>query len=297
MNSMRHIAPGVVAREEEAPKVKRPARCHLSRQTLWVCLLVLVCSPAAADGWRSVNGHRLYFEQRGSGPPLILLHGGGSTPEDSFPAQFDIFAADHRVIAPEQAGHGRSPDIAGGYSYTGMMEDTVALLHGLKVNKADFVGWSDGGIVALMIAVRHSSLVRRLVVSGVNISPDGINSDDEDEALDASTAATQGSSWGSAPRFFPYTVLHGPTVDEKLRSLWRGSPTEAELSPALLQHVEKPVLLIAGEYDVVSLAHTLSIYCALPKADLYIVRGAGHGTFVESPDQVNPRILAFLGAK
>ena len=262
---------------------------------LFACALTLLPGLVAAEEWRLVNGHRLFFQRLGSGPPLVLLHGGGSTPEDSFAGQLHVLAAKHRVIAPEQVGHGHTPDIAGDYSYTAMMDDTVKLMDRLGIKQADFVGWSDGGILALMIAIHHPRYARRLVVSGVNVSPDGvIEGEDADEAV---ALPGQGDMPGVALTTLPYVTSHGPSFDAKLDALWRSSPTGRELNFELLGRVKQPVLVMAGQYDVIRLAHTLSIYHALPAAELFIVEGAGHGTFVESPAAVNRRMLAFLDAK
>jgi len=124
--------------------------------------------------WVTVNGHRIYYAVRGAGPTLVLLHGGGDSGEHSFERQIDLFAQHHRIIAPDQVGQGHSPDVPGPLSYTLMMQDTAALLRLLKLRNVDVMGFSDGGILALMLAVRHAELVRRLVISGVNIAPEGL---------------------------------------------------------------------------------------------------------------------------
>ena len=137
-----------------------------------------------------------------------------------------------------------------------MMEDTAALLTRLRLKHVDVVGFSDGGILALMLAIRHPELVRRLVVSGVNIAPEGLNADDLDELR-----ATQNPK----PK----------TIDEKLAHLWATSPTESELSVAMLAKISQPVLLISGDRDAITLEHTLKIFHALPDAGT--LRFAGYG--------------------
>jgi pimeloyl-ACP methyl ester carboxylesterase len=126
--------------------------------------------------WHSteIHGHRMFYATRGSGPTLVFLHGGGDSGEHSFVRQLDVFSEHHHIVAPDQVGQGRTPDVPGPLSYTAMMEDTAKLLQELKLKHVDVVGFSDGGILALMLAVRHPELVRRLVISGVNISPEGL---------------------------------------------------------------------------------------------------------------------------
>src|SRR5450755_3225694 len=165
--------------------------------------------------WASIHGHRIYYAVRGSGSALLFLHGGGASGEHSFVRQLDVFSEHHHIVAPDQVGQGRTPDVPGPLSYTAMMEDTAALLQMLKLKQVDVVGFSDGGILALMLAVRHPELLRRVVISGVNIAPEGLKPEDLEELR-----ASQ--------------IPKPKTIDEKLAHLWLTSPTETELSLALL---------------------------------------------------------------
>ena len=116
---------------------------------------------------------RSYYAARGSGTTVVFLHGGGDSGEHSFARQLDVFSEHHHIVAPDQVGQGRTPEVPGPLSYTAMMDDTAALLKFLNLKHVDIVGFSDGGILALMLAVRHPDLVRSLVISGVNIAPRG----------------------------------------------------------------------------------------------------------------------------
>ncbi len=225
--------------------------------------------------WAMIHGHRIYYAVGGSGPPLLLLHGGGDSGEHSFERQIGILSQRHRIIAPDQVGQGRTPDVAGPLSYTGMMQDTAALLQQLRLRQLDVIGFSDGGILALMLAVRHPQLVRRLVISGVNVAPEGLNADQ----LQALRAAQT-----DKPR----------TVDEKLAQLWLSSPTEQELNLTLLSMIRQPVLVISGDRDAITLEHTLQIFHALPNAELCVLPGTDHGTFSGRPEWLNPIIEHFL---
>ena len=104
--------------------------------------------------WHSaeIHGHRIYYAMRGSGPTLVFLHGGGDSGEHSFVRQLDVFSERHHIVAPDQVGQGRTPDVPGPLSYTAMMQDTAVLLEQLKLKHVDVVGFSDGGILALMLA-------------------------------------------------------------------------------------------------------------------------------------------------
>lgn len=226
--------------------------------------------------WAQIRGHRMYYAVRGVGPTLVLLHGGGDSGEHSFEQQLDLLSQQHRIIAPDQVGQGHTPDVAGQLSYTAMMEDTVALLRMLKLEHVDVIGFSDGGILALMLAVRHPELVHRLIVSGVNIAPEGLSTEELQGLRAAQTARPT-------------------TIDEKLARLWWTSPTPSELNLALLSKIEQPVLLISGDRDAITLEHTLKIYHALPRAELCVLPGTDHLTFLGRPQWLNPIITWYLG--
>lgn len=257
------------------------ARRILSSILLLSLIFVLTTHEADADinpnEWHrtSIHGHPMYYAMQGRGPTLLLLHGGGDSGEHSFAQQLDEFAEHHSIVAPDQVGQGKTPDVKGPLTYTGMMEDTAALLQHLKLKEVDVVGWSDGGILALMLAVRHPELVRRLVISGVNIAPDGLNPDDLEELRATQTAKPK-------------------TIDEKLAHLWLTSPTESELSLPMLAKITQPVLVVSGDRDAITLEHTLKIFHALPLAELCVLPGTDHATYSGRPEWLNPIIHAFL---
>jgi pimeloyl-ACP methyl ester carboxylesterase len=222
-----------------------------------------------------VNGHPLSYAERGKGPPLVLLHGGGDSGEHSFARQLDALGPKRHLIAPDQAGQGRTPPLAEPLSYRAMMEDTAALLGLLGVSRADAVGFSDGGILALMLAIHHPTSVRRLVVGGANIAPAGLAPSHLEGLRKVQKANPE-------------------SIGEKLAKLWYTSPVESEISLAAMSAVPHPVLLICGDRDVVTLEHTLAMYRALPNAELCVVPGTGHGTFADRAEWLNPMIIEFL---
>ena len=251
----------------------------ISLLTVW-----LTCAPAdAAVGvaqstqWNiaHIHGHKIYYAVRGNGPTLVFLHGGGDSGEHSFVRQLDAFSEYHHIVAPDQVGQGRTPDVPGPLSYTAMMEDTADLLRMLKLRHVDVVGFSDGGILALMLAIRHPELVRRLVISGVNISPEGLRPEDLQDLR-----ATQ--------------IAEPTTIDEKLAHLWLTSPTDDELNLGLLSKITQPVLVISGDRDAITLEHTLKIFHALPDAELCVLPGTDHATFSGRSAWLNPIISAFV---
>jgi pimeloyl-ACP methyl ester carboxylesterase len=223
----------------------------------------------------TVNGHTLCYTERGKGSSLLLLHGGGDSGEHSFARQLDALGKDRRIVAPDQVGQGRTPEVPGPLSYGAMMQDTAALLERLGLESVDVVGYSDGGILALMLAARHPRLVRRLVVSGANIAPAGLAT----QHLAALRAEQKADPTSTA---------------EKLAKLWFTSPLESELDTAALATIRQPVLVVSGDRDIVTLEHTLEIYRALPNAQLCVLPGTGHDTFAKRPEWLNPIIQRFF---
>jgi len=241
-------------------------------------------SAAAYPGrFATIGTHRLYYEILGTGPPVVLLHGGASTIRDTFHFQMDFLAAHHKVIGIEQRGHGHSPDTPGPLSYSGMVEDTAALLKQLKVANADVIGFSDGAILSLMLGIRYPELVRRIVASGANLEPHGLTSRSYLDTVNTRTGAGPADNRRSLGNF-----------DEKLRQLWLHHPTAEELNPAMLQTLHRPVLVMSGDNDEVQLEHTLLIYRSLPDARLWILPGTAHSTFGSRPQWVNPVLQSFL---
>jgi pimeloyl-ACP methyl ester carboxylesterase len=224
---------------------------------------------------------QMYVEIEGDGPDLVLLHGGGGTVEDLAGLR-SALRAGRRVIAPEQRVHGRTPDV-GELSYAQMAVDTAALLDGLGVRNADLVGWSDGGIIALVVARDRPDLVGHVVAIGSNVDSEG--------APDPMSA--EATSWFEAATPADFDFDMSDERKAKLLAMWHVGP---EITVADLTRVSSPVLLIAGDRDLVTLEHTVAMFHALPDAQLAIVPGADHHVPQSRPDAVAALILAFLAA-
>lgn len=237
-----------------------------------------------------VNGVHMYYEVSGTGSPMILLHGGFGGAH-VFGAQVPAFAASHGVFVPEMRGRGHTADVAGPITYQLLTDDVVAFLEVVIGEPAHVVGVSDGGIVGLLLALRQPDLVDRLVVVGSNFHPDG---------LMAADMWTQGSpdddAWAGPRDHYgkvsPDGSDHFPVVFAKMQEMWRhGQPT---LTTAEISGVASPVLVVAGDDDVIDHHHTVDLYEALPHGQLAIIPGASHGVFLEKPDLLNRIVLDFL---
>jgi len=246
--------------------------------------------------YATVNGHPIYYEQFGDGRPIVLLHGGLHTIHLSFEKQIAPFAEQHHVIAIEQVGHGHSADIEGPFSYMQMAEDTAALLRQLNITNADFVGWSDGGILSLILARRHPTLVRRLVISGANIRAEGLKAETLTyfrETPSDQIAKDFSGLRAAYEQTSPDGSDHWPIVVAKIVNM---IITPVILEQSDLAAIQAHVLVVAGDRDAITLEHTIELFESLPQAQLCILPGTGHETFQKAADRLNPMILAFLDA-
>lgn len=265
---------------------------------------LLVAPPAApaqdalAPGPHRVEVHGLamYYEVRGDGPPLVLLHGGLHGIEGSFGRVLPALAARRRVIAVEQIGHGHTPDADRPFRYADMAEDTAALLARIGVGPADLLGWSDGGIVALFLAARHPERVRRVVVSGANARLDGMEPaavrgmrDTPPERMARDLAALREAYAAASPD----GAGHWPVVVAKARAMWLAP---VGLEPADLARIAAPTLLVAGDRDLVRPEHEVELLRSIRSAQLLILPGTGHRTFDARADWVLPVVWSFLDA-
>jgi pimeloyl-ACP methyl ester carboxylesterase len=227
-----------------------------------------------------------YYEEDGQGEPLVLLHPGGADSrvfESNLPGLTEHF----RVFRPDRRGHGRTADVEGPISYELMARDTIAFLEQVVGGPAFLVGHSDGAPVALVTALLRPDLVRRLVVaSGVfhheGWAPGAIYLDEESMAF---FVEFHGAVSPDGPNAFP-------ALNAKLDRMHEEEPT---LMVADLAGYAGPSLVMVGDdEDEIPIEHTLAFRGGLPRSQLAIVPGTGHGLLMEKPDLCNQIIIAFL---
>lgn len=247
------------------------------------------------DTYAQVGSLRIHYEIFGHGPPLLLLHGGSNTIEGSFPKQLSFFSAHRLLIAPEQQGHGRTHDIDRPLSYVAMADNTAQLLDQLRLKNVDVLGWSDGGVVGLLLAARRPDVVRRLVVTGASTLP-LLESFGPSWVADLESWKPEADSAGLAnyAKQSADSVSHYPVFVAKIKDLWFHHPTAQELGPQVLARIKAPTLVIDGDHGSALPEHTLSIFRNVKGAELLIVPGTGHNTLGERPEWLNPIILDFL---
>lgn len=248
---------------------------------------------AGDGGYVDVGGHPTWVaDWGGGGEPLVLLHGGFDSSDTLLGALGPGLAERFRVVAFDRRGHGRTADTDAPFSYADMAAEAAGVLEAVVGGRpAHLVGYSSGGIVALLVALRRPDLVRTLVLVGTNYHHDGLvagalGSFGPGSRLVALVARAYAERSPDGPGHFP-------TVAEKTLRLFA---TEPALTTDDVARVVHPALVVAGDDDAVSLAHTCSLYEALPAGQLAIVPGASHLVVLEKPDVVGRLLLDFLAA-
>ena len=270
---------------------RRRSRARSART--WLAALALACAltaPAAGAGRTfAIRGIGMYVETEGTGPPLLLLHGGAGNGMQ-FEKQRAEFARSHRLVIPDCRAQGRTTDRPGPLTYHDMAEDIAVLLDSLGIRRTDLMGWSDGGNIGLDLAIHHPGRVVHLVTFGANFSPDGLQAADQAWNRTA-TADSFGTGMRDGWRALNPEPDHYEQAMNKIIEMWRTLP---RFTSAELRRIRARTLVCAGEHDVVRAEHTAALARAIPGAETWTVPGASHSAMIERPDLVNPRVLAFL---
>jgi pimeloyl-ACP methyl ester carboxylesterase len=252
---------------------------------------------ADRTGYAPVNGLHLYFEVHGHStqdrPPLVLLHGGGDTIQTSFGSLLPALARERQVIAFEQQGYGRTADIDDRpFSFEQSADDTAALLKYLDIDQADLFGFSNGGTIALQVAIRHPQVVRKLVLASALLKRDGAYAwlwegmaasrlqDMPQELREAYLAV--------APRPENLGMMHDKAVS-RVRG-FTDIPDEA------IRGIESPALMVVGDLDVIRPEHAVETFRLLRHARLCVLPGTDHMQVTARAEWLVPMVLDFLDA-
>ena len=237
------------------------------------------CKSDTIGKYALVNGINIYYEEYGSGEPLLLLHGNSESIQ-AWKMQIPEFAKLYHVIAVDTRGHGKSGDDGKTYNYDLFAEDMNALLKHLKIKKINIVGWSDGGNTGLSLAMKHPDKVKKLAVMGANIFIDSSVVDDwvfKELNQQLKEMQNDTAQW-SKSRIRRINLLL----------------TEPKHSFSDLKTITCPVLVLAGEKDIVKEGHTRNIAKNIAKGTLVIAPNETHDFPFENPDSFNKLILDFL---
>lgn len=220
----------------------------------------------------------LYYKEKGKGKPLILLHGNG---EDSsyFESQMDYFSQTRRVIAVDTRGHGRSPRGPAPFTIRQFAEDLREFVEEMGIEREDLLGFSDGGNIAIIFALRYPERVDRLILNGANLWSRGVKPSVQIPIILGYYAAS----------FFGHFSGKARANAELLRLMVKDPNIEQEE----LRNIQSPTLVIAGERDMIREEHTRLIAAEIPGAELRIIPG-DHFIAAGNPEAFNREVDRFL---
>jgi pimeloyl-ACP methyl ester carboxylesterase len=254
------------------------------------------------SGFAPVNGLQMYYETYGSGNPLILIHGGGSTIESNWETMIPLLSPSFEVIAIETQSHGRTADIDRDFTFEQDADDIAGLLKYFKIPKADLFGFSNGGQIALQVAIRHPTIVKRMIVASAGYKRDGFQS--------WFWPAMQNPSVEHMPPQLKEAFLKVTPDEERfLKMFWRDANRMKGFQSWKDQDIDSiksPALVAGGDNDVVTVEHMVEIYRRISGSRLALFPG-GHGDYlVEIPGgHIDPNlhkafanlVVAFLNEK
>src|ERR1700732_1372677 len=249
----------------------------------------LTPAPVATDrsGQAQVNGISIHYAIYGQGTPVIFLHGGLAN-TDYWGNQVAPVAAHHTVILMDSRGHGRSTRDARPYGYDLMADDVVALMDTLKIARADIVGWSDGGILGIDLAMRHKDKVGKVFAFAANTVTSGVKDGVENNPTFAAfieRAGHESTASSATPKEYDAFVA-------QISKMWASQPNWTD---AQLKAITASVLVVDGDHDeAIKREHTEYIAATIPRAGLLILPSASHFAFLQDPELFNYAVLHFL---
>ena len=237
---------------------------------------------SVASGTVKLKDASLYYETYGSGQPLLLIHGDNQSIE-AFSKQIPELSRHYKVIAVDSRGQGKSTDLTTApLTYEKFADDMKQLLDSLRIKKTDVLGWSDGGITGLLMAMNYPSYINKLAITGSNL-------ESTSQAIDSKVLKAVSAD---------LEVLKKDTTARGVMKtrLFTMMLNEPHISSESLKSIKAPVLVMAGEHDLVLEKHTKLIAESIPNSKLYIFKGASHYVPVEKIDEFNEIVNSFFKA-
>lgn len=239
------------------------------------------------SGMAAVNGIKIWYAVFGHGSPVILVHGGKGN-SNYWGLQIPALAEKYEVIVLDSRGHGRSTRNSEPINYHLMASDVLALMDALRIPKAALVGWSDGGIIGLDIAINHPERLTKLFAFGANADDSGVKDDmDEHPAFHAYWERTTGEYQKLSPTPHEYNAFM-----EQLRKMWDSEP---RISDEQLRRIRVPTWIVEGDRsEVIKREHTDHLAAVIPGAGELILPNVSHFALLQDPEQFNEALLHFL---
>lgn len=229
----------------------------------------------------TIRGIKMYAEVYGEGEPLLFIHGNGGS-INNFLYQIPYFSKKYKVIVADSRSQGRTEDRQDSLTYEMMADDYAALLEAMQIKSAYVVGWSDGGINSILLALRHPEKVKKMAITGANLVPD--------------TTAVPKEVWNLVkPGYFMVKNKKNRSYQDSMQlKLLRLLIEQPHISPAELQQIKAPTLVIGGDNDVIKPEHSLLIWKNIPGANLWILPNSGHSTPLVYKDDFNRIVDQFF---
>ena len=211
----------------------------------------------------------------------MIIHGNGGS-IGNFTSNIPYFSKKYKVIIADSRAQGKSADAGDSLTYEMMADDYAALLDQLHVDSAYVIGWSDGGINGLLLAIRHPGKVKKLAVTGANLEPD--------------SAAVYQEVWDMVrPSYAAMKAKANKTAQEKNGfKLLRLLCDQPHIPLADLHTIQCPSLVIGGDHDVIRPEHTMLIAHNIPRSYLWILPNSGHSTPVAYSELFNKTVDDFF---
>jgi pimeloyl-ACP methyl ester carboxylesterase len=244
---------------------------------------------ASQSGYAPVNGIRIWYAEFGSGQPVILLHGGLAN-SNYWGKLVPALSGSWRVIVMDSRGHGRSTRNAEPYGYDLMASDVLGLMDVLKIRKATIVGWSDGAILGLDIAIHHPERISGLFAFAANSDPGGVKDVNQSPVFTAfiRRARTEYVKLSPTPQEYDAFLV-------QIEKMWA---TQPHWSGADLARITVPTWIVDADHDeAIKRENTLYMADHIPNASLLIQPGVSHFSFIQDSEQFDTDVLHFLQQK
>lgn len=238
----------------------------------------------AAGRYYDVNGIKLYTETYGKGRPLFLYHGNGGN-ISSFSKNIPYFSKYYKVIAVDTRAHGKSIDTSDELNFEMIADDFAELMNVMKIDSAYVIGWSDGGIDALVLALRHPKKLIKLASTGANMRPDSTC------VIPSLWKEMHNAYLAKKDKIFTDAKEKNDFKVLALDVLYPNYPPEA------MKNIKCPALIIAGDQDLIVAEHTVEIFKNIPKGQLWILPKTGHATLIDQAAEFNRKVHAFFMEK
>jgi len=244
------------------------------------------------SGLATVGDIQMWYAvfNKGGGRPVLLIHGGLET-GDTWGNQVPVLARNHEVIIADSRGHGRTTRSDKPFGYQLMADDYIGLLDYLMIDKIALVGWSDGGIIGLDIAMRHPERLTKLWAYGANFNIGGLIPGFDKDPVFSQAIANAGERYR---RVSPTPDQYDAFV-EAISAMWNSQP---DYTAQQLGMIATPTMVVDGEYDeAIKREHTEELARLIPNARFLIMPGVSHFGHLQNPELYNTYLTAFLDSR